>query len=131
VVGEFYWRVSRGQKTYNREFVSGKSVLSKEQSANEVTWSAGSTIDSFAVTQAFKLQAKQDLFKREDAGPLSSGRNPLMKADFWVFVLVVLVFLVMSRCSSDCDPNVENCTSSNYRSSGGSYGGFSSGGGHK
>lgn len=131
VVGEFYWRVSRGQKTYNQDFVSGKSLLSKEQSADEVTWSAGSTIDSSTVTQAFKLQSKQDLFKREDVGPLSSGTNLLMKADFWVFALIVLVILVMSRCTSECDPNVQNCTSSSYRSSGGSYGGFSSGGGHK
>lgn len=131
VVGEFYWRVSRGQKTYNREFVSGKSLLSKEQSANEVTWSAGSVMDSFAVTQAFKLQDKKELFRREDVGPLVSGTNPFMRQEFWVFIAVVLIFLAMTRCSSDCDPNVENCSSSSYRSSGGSYGGFSSGGGHK
>lgn len=131
VVGEFYWRVSRGQKTYNQDFVSGKSLLSKEQSADEVTWSAGSTIDSSTVTQAFKLQDQQGLFKREDAGPLTSGSSPFLKADRWVFWLIVLVMVIMARCTSECDPNVENCTSSSYRSSGGSYGGFSSGGGHK
>ena len=39
--------------------------------------------------------------------------------------------LLLSRCSR-CDPAVENCNSSGYRSSGGSYGGYSGGGGsHK
>lgn len=49
----------------------------------------------------------------------------------FVIIIVVLVLLSMleSRCSS-CDPAVENCSSS-YRSSGGSFGGWSSGGGHK
>jgi hypothetical protein len=43
-----------------------------------------------------------------------------------------VIILLMSRCSS-CDPQVENCSSSasGTRTSGGSYGGYSGGGGHK
>lgn len=41
VVGEFYWQVSRGQKTTNRDYASGKSLLSMEQSLQELTWSVG------------------------------------------------------------------------------------------
>jgi hypothetical protein len=135
VVGEFYWQVQRDQRTENRDYRSGKNVLSAEQSPQELTWSVGSDIDSFTVTQAFKLQGKQEQFKRDDVGPLSSSlgasSNPFMNQNFWWFVVIVLVFFAMSRCSSDCDPNVENCSSGSYRLSGGSYGGFSSGGGHK
>ena len=132
VVGEFYWQVQRDQKTENRDYRSGKNVLSAEQSDQELTWSVGSDIDSNTVAQAFKLQDQKELLKRSDVGPLSgSNANPFMDQKFWWFVLIVLVFFAMSRCSSDCDPNTENCTSSSYRSSGGSYGGFSSGGGHK
>lgn len=135
VVGEFYWQVQRDQKTENRDYRSGKNVLSAEQSAQELTWSVGSDIDSNTIAQAFKLQEKKELLTRTDVGPLSgslgASSNPFMNQNFWWFVLIVLVFFAMSRCSSDCDPNVENCTSSSYRSSGGSYGGFSSGGGHK
>nr|WP_315464983.1 DUF4178 domain-containing protein [uncultured Rhodoferax sp.] len=136
VVGEFYWQVARDQKTENRDYRNGKNVLSAEQSAQELTWSVGSDIDSLTVTQAFKLQGKQDLFKRSDAGPLSgslgaSSSNPFLNQNFWWFLVIVLVFIAISRCSSDCDPNVENCSSGSYRSSGGSYGGYSSGGGHK
>nr|WP_315495920.1 DUF4178 domain-containing protein [uncultured Rhodoferax sp.] len=131
VVGEFYWQVQRDQVTENRDYSSGKNLLSLEQTANELTWSVGNTIDSATVAMAFKLKDKQDLLKRTDVGPLVSGTNPFMRQEFWVFIVVVLIFLAMTRCSSDCDPNVENCSSSSYRSSGGSYGGFSSGGGHK
>ena len=44
-------------------------------------------------------------------------------------VVLILLSMLESRCSS-CDPAVENCSNS-YRSSGGSFGGWSSGGGHK
>ncbi|MDZ7921356.1 DUF4178 domain-containing protein [Rhodoferax sp.] len=131
VVGEFYWQVRRDQVTENRDYSSGKSLLSLEQTPNELTWSVGNTIDSATVAMAFKLKNKQELLKRADVGPLVSGTNPLLRQEFWVFIVVVLFFLAMTRCSNDCDPNVENCSSSSYRSSGGSYGGFSSGGGHK
>jgi ribosomal protein S27E len=131
VAGEFYWRVSRGQKTYNREFSAGKNLLSKEQSANEITWSAGSAIDSSAVAQAFKLEGKQDMLKRHDVGPFVTTRNLLLRPDFLLIVMFVVFILILSRCSSNCDPNVENCSSSGGRTSGGSFGGYSSGGGHK
>ena len=47
-----------------------------------------------------------------------------------ILVLLIVLLLILSTCSSRCDPRYENCSSS-YRTSGGSYGGYSSGGGHK
>jgi hypothetical protein len=129
VAGEFYWQVSRGQKTSNRDFVSGKSLLSMEQSANEVTWSVGNKIESDTVASAFKLTDKKDLLKRSDAGPGSAAVAVNSRIGIVIFLCIVLLILVISRCSS-CDPATENCSSSS-RSSGGSFGGFSSGGGHK
>ena len=131
VAGEFYWQVSRGQKTWNRDFVSGKNLLSMEQSPTEVTWSAGSQIDSELVAKAFKLDDKKDLLKRSDVGPFSAAKSLSVGAVI-VLVLVLLLFLlVLSRCSS-CDPTTQNCnSSSSSRSSGGAFGGYSSGGGHK
>ncbi len=131
VAGEFYWQVSRGQKTSNRDFVSGKNLLSMEQSANEVTWSAGSQIDSDLVAKAFKLEDKKDLLKRIDAGPFTAAKSVGIGTVI-VLVLILLLFLfLISRCSS-CNPATENCSaSSSSRSSGGSFGGYSSGGGHK
>ena len=126
VAGEFYWQVSRGQKTSNRDFSSGKSLLAMEQSANEVTWSVGNQIDSDAVAKAFKLEDKKDLLQRSDPGPFSAAKS------FGIGTVIVLVLVVLlSRCSG-CDPATQNCSAgSSARSSGGSFGGYSSGGGHK
>lgn len=129
VAGEFYWQVSRGQKTTNRDFVNGKNQLSMEQSANEVTWSVGSQIESDAVASAFKLTDKKDLLKRSDAGPGSAAVAVNSRVGLVIFLCLVLLVMVVSRCSN-CDPATQNC-SSGSRSAGGSFGGFSSGGGHK
>ena len=133
VAGEFYWQVRRGQNTSNRDYAAGKSLLSMEQNPKEITWSTGSQIDSDSVARAFRLEDKQALFKRSDVGPFSAaagmGLGPLGLAA----VVVLIVMLLAFSCSSNCDPRYENCSSSGsgYRSSGGSWGGSSSGGGHK
>jgi hypothetical protein len=130
VAGEFYWQVTRGQKTFNRDFASGNSLLAMEQSPLEVTWSVGNKIDSALVAKAFKLEGKKELLQRSDASP-ASATQAVGCGTVIVLILVLVLFLfLISRCSS-CDPQVENCSSSSSRSSGGSFGGFSSGGGHK
>lgn len=130
VAGEFYWQVTRGQKTSNRDFASGRHLLSMEQSAHEVTWSVGSQIESDAVAVAFNLQDKKDLLKRSDAGPTSAATRMGCGTVIVLVLLLVLFLFVISRCSR-CNPQTENCASGSARSSGGSFGGYSSGGGHK
>jgi hypothetical protein len=132
VVGEFYWQVSRGQKTTNRDYASGKNLLSMEQTPQELTWSVGSKMESAAVAKAFGLDDRKELLQRSDVGPFVPAKSHLERAVFWIFVLVVILVFAVSRCSS-CDPQVENCYSSSggTRTSGGNYGGYSGGGGHK
>jgi hypothetical protein len=139
VAGEFYWRVERGQQSSNTDFEKGAVLLSREETPNEVTWSMGGKISSAAVAKSFNLKdgaldggldggSGSDIFKSLDAKP-TSGIAGVGCGTIVILILILLLFLfLISRCSS-CDPNVENCSSS--RSSGGSYGGFSSGGGHK
>ena len=132
VLGEFYWQVSRGQRTSNRDYANGKSLLSMEQSAQELTWSVGGQIGSDAVAQAFKLQDKKELLQRADVKPFVASGGFWMRPDFWVFVVIVLVMLSVTTCSSNCDPAVQDCNNyASSRTSGGSFGGFSTGGGHK
>ena len=130
VAGEFYWQVQRGQKTDNRDFAADKKLLSMERSANELTWSAGARIDSDTVAKAFQLEGQKDLLKRSDATPFTAARSIGIIPVIVFLIVILLVLALLSRCSR-CDPAVENCTSTTSRSSGSSYGGSSSGGGHK
>jgi endogenous inhibitor of DNA gyrase (YacG/DUF329 family) len=129
VAGEFYWPVERGQKTFNRDFAKGDSVLSMEESPREVTWSSGSKIDSDAVAKAFKLEQKRNLLKRSDAGPTSSAGGMGCGTIILLF-FIILVFLMVLRACKDEDGSGSGF-SSGARSSGGSWGGYSSGGSHK
>ena len=128
VCGEFYWRVERGQKTLNRDFANGRRLLSLEQSGSELVWSGGDQIASDVVAKAFALEDKKELLKRGDVAPLSTAASLGVGTIIVVIIALVLLSMLLGRCSS-CDPQVENCSSS--RSSGGSFGGFSGGGGHK
>lgn len=131
VAGEFYWQVARGQKTFNRDFAKGKSLLSMERARTEVTWSIGSQIDHTTVAAAFKMADKAALLARVDASPVSFKPSIGLGGALVIFFLLMALSTLLSRCDP-CDPKVENCsTSSGYRSSGGSYGGYSGGGGHK
>ena len=131
VEGEFYWQVQRGQTTFNRDFASGSSVLSQEAADGEITWSGGSRLDGGAVASAFRLQASQALFRRDGAGPLSSAPRMSLGMIAAGLLLIVLLLALLARCSR-CDPALENCgASGGARTSGGAFGGFSGGGGHK
>ncbi|CAN5684947.1 DUF4178 domain-containing protein [soil metagenome] len=133
VAGEFYWQVERGQKTYNRDFARGPALLSMERSANEITWSSGSKIDSGAVASAFKLDNDKTIFARSDAAPLSAASGMGCGTIILILVVLVVVMLLMSTCSTrgGSGGGSSSSSSSSSRSSGGSYGGYSSGGGHK
>jgi hypothetical protein len=129
VVGEFYWQVQRGQKTSNTDFVTGTTgILSMEQSPQELTWSVGNAINSDLVAKAFGLDDKKDLLKR-DVTPFSAAPSIGVGTLIVLVLVLLLISMLLSRCTR-CDPKVENC-STGYRSSGGSFGGYSGGGGHK
>lgn len=130
VCGEFYWLVQRGQTTKNKDFSNGKRLLSMEQSPTEVVWSSGDQLASEVVAKAFKLEAKQDLLKR-DVAPFSAAKGIGIGTIIVIVVITLILLSILSNCSS-CDPQTENCSSSSSsRSSGGSFGGSSGGGGHK
>jgi hypothetical protein len=129
VEGEFYWPVERGQKTFNRDFAKGANLLSMEQTPREITWSAGTTIASDTVAMAFGLKDKKDLLKRSDAGPIAGGGSSIgCGTIILLLVIIIIVLLVVRACVEN--PN-DGYSSGASRSSGGSFGGYSGGGGHK
>lgn len=127
VAGEFYWPVERDQKTFNRDFASGASLLSMEQTPREITWSSGSAIDSDTVAKAFGIENKKDLLQRSDAGPTTSAGGGIGCGTIVILVIILLVFLVLVRACSGPSSGGGGA----WRSGGGSYGGYSGGGGHK
>lgn len=131
VVGEFYWRVKRGQSTRNFDYQSGRSLLSCEKDGDEITWSSGSTVSADSVAKAFGLSNPGAFTTKRDA-PAATTEDFTKSLKQWTTVLILLLIVIalLSMCSKDCDPRYENCSSSRS-SSGGSYGGFSTGGGHK
>ena len=123
VLGEFYWQVERGQKTSNRDFASAKGLLSMEQSPNEVTWSAGDKLSSDTVAKAFRLEDKKDVLQRDDPGPFVAAKGMGCGTIILIAVVILILLIILSDCSGS--------SGSGYRSSGGSFGGYSSGGSHK
>ena len=130
VAGEFYWPVERGHKSFNRDFASGNNLLSQEEAANEISWSAGHKLRAELVASAFGMKDQAALLKRSDAQPTSELS---FKGKVILVVAIILLILVFNWLENrqNCDPNVQNCATSSGRSSGGSWGGYSSGGSHK
>lgn len=150
VQGEFYWRVQREERAtvddYEGTGADTARRLSKEQTRNEVTWSAGRTLDAAQVAAAFAIEPAARAALQRDVAPVSFKGVGFKHILIVLFVLVVLV-MMLSQCGSDgCDDvrrtfgaasaeyqQCQRSSGSGLRTglSGGSYGGWSSGGGHK
>jgi hypothetical protein len=155
VLGEFYWRVKREERALVTDYIgSGKDVekrLSREQTGSEVTWSAGATLRAATVADAFKLPASARSAIERDVKPLNtlskSGASLGSGTVIFVFVLIFVLLSVLESCDDDdCDRvrstfgaasnEYRQClaqrgSGSSGRTGGGSYGGWSGGGGHK
>jgi len=158
VLGEFYWRLTRDQRTANTDYVgTGKASakrLNRERTAGEGTeelvWSAGETLSADTVVAAFRLGDDKRAGLQRDALPTAfSASSKLAKIIFWIFLAFIV--LLLFRCgdgggSGDCSEakntfgeasqEYQSCLNNQrsgggYRGGGGAFGGFSSGGGHK
>ncbi|HEY2188186.1 MAG TPA: DUF4178 domain-containing protein [Caldimonas sp.] len=158
VLGEFYWRLEREERTANTDYVgtgaASRKRLNREQTegegTREVVWSAGETLTADAVLGAFRLAPDKRAALQRDALPTTfSGGGRFAKILLWIFILFIVA--VLFRCGggsavADCtdtrntfgeaSQEYQNCLNSRrsgggYRSGGGAFGGFSTGGGHK
>jgi len=152
VLGEFYWRVRRDEVARVTDYVGIGSAsqrrLSSERTAGELTWSEGAVLDAQAIAHAFGLQpAAVPALQRGAPGAAPALDSGLLKVV--LIIAVVIVVLMIGFCSSrdnDCGEiratfgeasnEYQQCLRSagggtGFRTGGGSYGGYSSGGGHK
>ncbi|MEJ6002900.1 DUF4178 domain-containing protein [Paucibacter soli] len=153
VLGEFYWRLRREEriKVSDYECKSGSrtELLSREEQAGqEITWSHGRKLDAAEVARAFpKLAHETQTSLARDASP-GSAHGLGFKIIVAVLVVLVLLLLVRACSGDDCQSykDAYGAASSEYQQcrqrsggsgirinpGGGSFGGFSSGGGgHK
>ena len=153
VLGEFYWRVRRDETAHVTDYdgtgAASRQRLSREetrsQAGTEVVWSAGAAIDADVVAKAFGVPIEAHAALRRDVAPVSraKGGNARLTA---LIVLIAVVLFVLEQCEDDgCDAvrQTFGAASNEYRQcldqhgaggvriGGGSFGGWSSGGGHK
>lgn len=152
VLGEFYWQVRRDERALVTDYTGTGAAadrrLAREEVGREVTWSEGAALDPAQIARAFGLPSSSAIALQRGATPtppsLDSG---LVKA--MLIVGVVVLVLLLGFCSSrerDCtdvkaafgeaSSEYQQClrrtrTGSGWRTGGGSFGGYSSGGGHK
>jgi Domain of unknown function (DUF4178) len=158
VLGEFYWRLTRNQRTANTDYAGTGSAsakrLNREQTESEgtqeVVWSAGEALSADVILAAFRLPDDKRAGLQRDASPTSLGSaSKIAKIIFWGFMLFIVLILFRcgdDRSKGDCNEvrntfgeasqEYQSClnnqrSGSGYRSGGGAFGGFSSGGGHK
>jgi hypothetical protein len=66
VVGEFYWAVAHGDAAETADYVAPPLMLSREKTAEEVSWSKGTYTEPSEIAQAFRLKS---LPERKGVGP--------------------------------------------------------------
>jgi len=150
VLGEFYWPVQLGDQVRITDYASrdGQYLLSREQQGPEITWSGGRTLPAEAVRRAFGLAVPAAPFGRDASAFSNSGATLLRNIVVGLFVVVLLFSLLRACSGDDCQQYKASFgeASNEYRqclantrgsgvwigNGGGSYGGYSSGGGgHK
>ena len=159
VLGEFYWRVERDQRTFNTDYRGSSAAAAKRLNRemtgsgaeSEVVWSSGESLSTDAVMKAFRLAPDKSVAFRRDALPtVLDASSTLVKVMVWGGVIVVVLMLL--RCGGDssgagdcadtratfgeASQEYQSCLTNSrsgggYRTGGGSFGGYSSGGGHK
>ncbi|MBP6763780.1 MAG: DUF4178 domain-containing protein [Rubrivivax sp.] len=149
VQGEFYWRVKRDERAHVTDYegtgAHTKARLSREQAGNEVTWSAGETLAAATVADAFGIAPGSRAAMQRDVAPVNFGASGATKA-LLIFFVVVVLMIMLTQCGSDDCSDVRstfgeasaeyqqcqrNRSTGGVRTGGGSFGGWSSGGGHK
>lgn len=96
VLGEFYWRVRRRERTTLRDFIAPPFVLSEENYPDlaEKTWSAGEYLTADVVQAAFRLPEALP----EATGPYLNEPNPHRdkgRTLRWLFPALAVIFVLL------------------------------------
>lgn len=106
VMGEFYWKVSVGEKVSVEDYVAPPEILSCEKSKDEVTWAVGQYLPSDEVKAAFQLTKVALPFPRGVAPNQPSTLSSLAPSvgKYWALFLQLIVaiqFMGMVRAKNE------------------------------
>ena len=94
-LGEFYWKVSAGEKAQIEDFISPPYMISSERTDKELFWSKGVFIPFDTMKSAVPLDTASKLRKPEIVGVCEP--NPFknrLKRNLWVAVALTAVFFI-------------------------------------
>ncbi len=109
VVGEFYWKVARGETVQASEYEGPGGIVSVEKDANEVNVSFCTPLTPTEIGQAFRIApppAPASAFFGGDGSSTSYssgeglGSGAGLRAVGWIIVVIVIILFL---AASDCD----------------------------
>lgn len=90
VLGEFTWRVRRGETAFVTDYKSGPRVLCEERTDEEVTYSLGQPVPAGEVGKAFGV--------KPGAGAVLAGAAPGGLTGNQLLIIVLIVFCLIASC---------------------------------
>lgn len=94
VLGEFYWRVKKGDTVGVADYIDPPEILSCEADGSEVVWSLGRYVEPQEVQAAFKLPGEMPA--RSGIAPNQpSPAGKRVRDVLWTFALLVIVLTML------------------------------------
>ncbi|TGK07551.1 DUF4178 domain-containing protein [Leptospira semungkisensis] len=95
-LGEFYWKVSAGEKAEIEDYIAPPNMISSEKTSQEIFWSKGTFIPFDVMRKSLPLDVASTLQKPEVVGVCEP--NPFkirFKRNFWVALALTALFLIV------------------------------------
>jgi ribosomal protein S27AE len=93
VVGEFYWKVARGDLSETADYIAPPRLLSVERTDNEVSWSEGEYVAPEELYRAFGAKERPPV----PSGVGAAQPNPFRgRAASYVFLLLALLWFLLA-----------------------------------
>ena len=100
VLGEFYWKVRKGETVDAMDFLGdGGTVLSRERAGDEVAWSLGAPVAWAQIAQSFGLPA--DGAGSQLVAPSGSATDTTTTSTvITIIVIIVIIVVLLILCGS-------------------------------